>query len=83
MAHGSALQTDGQRGGSQATRKSSSTSGEWWVGRGLREPCALMESIRIKLPAGESTRGQVGSPEPIPACDSKGWAAAEGLRGAG
>lgn len=42
-----------------------------------------MESIRIKLPAGESTPGQVGSPEPIPACDSKGRAAAEGLRGAG
>lgn len=42
-----------------------------------------MESIRIKLPAGESTPGQVVSPEPIPICDSKGWAAAEGLRGAG
>lgn len=52
-----------ERGQGQATRKASSTNGEWWVGRGLHEPCALMESIRVKLPPGESTSEQVGSPE--------------------
>lgn len=41
-----------------------------------------MENIRVKLPSGENTPGQVGSPEPIPDCDSKGWGATEGLRGA-